>query len=151
MIDGVKVKSLKQIPDERGRLFEILRSDEPIFQKFGQVYVTTTYPGVVKAWHLHKKQTDYIVCIDGMIKLVLYDERDNSPTNGALDEFFIGERNLVLVVIPPGVWHGWKAIGTKEAIVINVPTEPYNSENPDEYRLEPTSPLIPYDWGIKHK
>lgn len=151
MIDGVKIKILRQIPDERGCLFEIIRADEQIFQKFGQVYVTTTYPGVVKAWHLHKKQWDNIACIVGMIKLVIYDPRDDSPTKGNIDEFFIGENNLVLVVIPPGVWHGWKAIGTKEAIIINIPTEPYNAENPDEFRLEPISNVIPYDWKLEHK
>ncbi|MGB9561840.1 MAG: dTDP-4-dehydrorhamnose 3,5-epimerase family protein [bacterium] len=148
-MEGVRIKEIKQIPDERGRLFEILRSDEPIFEKFGQVYITTTYPGVVKAWHLHKKQTDYIVCIQGMIKLVIYDDRENSSTKGKIEELFIGENNLLLVVIPPGLWHGWKAIGTKEAIVINIPTEPYNRDNPDEFRLPPTSELIPYNWQIK--
>lgn len=80
MIDGVKVKKLKVIPDERGRLMEILRRDDEIFKKFGQVYATTAYPGVVKAWHYHKKQTDNFTCVSGAIRLALYDARPNSNT-----------------------------------------------------------------------
>ena len=89
MIHGVVTKKLKVIPDERGRLTEILRSDDELFVKFGQVYTTTAYPGVVKGWHYHKKQTDYFAVVKGMIKLVLYDNRDNSPTNGEVNEFFL--------------------------------------------------------------
>ncbi len=146
MIEGVKLKPLTVIPDERGRLFEVLRCDEKLFKKFGQVYITTTYPGIVKAWHLHKIQTDNFVCISGMLRVALYDDREDSPTRGRIDEFFVGEHNLNLVVIPPGVWHGWKCVGQKEAIVLNVPTEPYNHQNPDEYRLNPYHCEIPYDW-----
>ena len=154
MIEGVKIKQLKVIPDERGRVMEILRCDDNIFQKFGQVYLTTTYPGVVKAWHYHKIQTDNVVCIKGMIKIALYDARKKSKTYGEMNEFFIGEHNHILISIPPGVYHGWKCISETEAIVINIPTEPYNRKTPDEYRLPPDTPKIPYDWiltpGKKH-
>jgi dTDP-4-dehydrorhamnose 3,5-epimerase len=154
MIEGVEVKKLKFIPDERGRLMEILRSDDNIFIKFGQVYMTTTYPGVVKAWHMHKKQWDFVCCIKGMIKLVLYDPREASRTKGEINEFFIGEYNPCLIRIPPEVYHGWKCVSETEAIVINIPTEPYNREKPDEYRLPPETQEIPYDWiltpGKKH-
>ncbi|MEW6685559.1 MAG: dTDP-4-dehydrorhamnose 3,5-epimerase family protein [Candidatus Edwardsbacteria bacterium] len=149
MIEGVKTKKLKVIPDERGRLMEMLRSDDEIFEKFGQVYMTTTYPGVVKAWHLHRKQTDNIVCVKGMIKLVLYDGREDSSTKGELDEFFIGEHNPLLVQVPKEVYHGWKCISEEEAVVINCPTEPYNYQHPDEERLEPHGEEIPYDWNRK--
>ena len=149
MIDGVVVKKLKPIPDERGRLMEILRCDDPFLQKFGQVYMTTAYPGVVKAWHYHKKQTDHFCCVKGTMKVVLYDDRESSPTRGEVNEFFMGEHNPILVVIPAGVYHGMKGVGTEEAIIINTPTEPYNSAEPDEYRLDPFENDIPYDWGIK--
>lgn len=145
---------MRVIPDERGRLMEILRCDEEIFTKFGQVYMTTTLPGVVKAWHYHKLQTDYVCCVKGMIKLALYDGRENSATRGELNEFFIGEYNPLLVTVPPGVYHGWKCVSESEAIVINIPTEPYNRKSPDEYRLPPDTREIPYDWiltpGKKH-
>lgn len=149
MIDGVVVKKLKLIPDERGRLMEILRSDEEMFSRFGQVYMTTTYPGVVKAWHFHKKQDDFITCVRGMLKLVLYDKREGSPTCGEINQFFIGDYNPSLVKVPKMVFHGWMCISTEEAIVINVPTEPYNAEEPDEHRLDPHTNDIPYRWARK--
>ncbi len=149
MIEGVAVKQLRLIPDERGRLMEMLRSDEDIFAKFGQVYMTTTYPQVVKAWHYHKKQDDFIVCVKGMLKLVLFDDRQTSATRGEITEFFIGDYNPVLVRVPRMVYHGWKCISTDEAIVINIPTEPYNREEPDEYRLDPHNNNIPYRWDRK--
>lgn len=151
MIEGVKTKKLKVIPDERGRLMEILRCDEEIFQKFGQIYMTTTYPGVVKGWHYHKTQTDNVVVVHGMVKLVLYDAREDSPTKGEVKEFFVGIHNPMLVQIPNGVYHGWKCISPEEAIVVNCPTEPYDYKNPDEHRVPYDSPTVPYDWGIEMK
>ena len=149
MIDGVELKKLKVIPDERGRLMEILRSDDPIFKKFGQVYMTTTYPGVIKGWHYHKMQEDNIAVVKGMIKVVLYDNREESPTKGEVNEFFVGEHSPMLVHVPAGVLHGWKCISEDEAIVINTVTETFNYDNPDEYRLPYDSNKVPYDWDIK--
>ncbi len=151
MIDGVRVKKLKPIPDERGRLMEILRVDDEIFNKFGQVYVTTAYPGVTKAWHYHRKQTDYFTCVVGMMKLVLYDDREGSPTRGEINEFFMGEHNPILVTIPPKVLHGFKGVGEREAVVVNVPTEPYNPKEPDEFRRDAHDRDIPYDWTRKDR
>ncbi len=151
LIDGVWVKDLRFIPDERGRLIEILRSDEEGFVGFGQVYMTTTYPGVVKAWHLHKVQDDNFCCLKGTVKLVMYDARDESPTKGTINELFIGDHNPKLVRVPPGVYHGWKCVSEDEAIILNVPTEPYNHEAPDEYRAAWNTPDIPYSWDIVYK
>ncbi len=154
MIDGVKIKELKVIPDERGRLFEILRRDDEFFEQFGQVYITTTYPGVVKAWHLHKEQDDFVCSLTGMIKLALYDPREGSSTNSEINEFFLGEYKPQLIKIPKNVYHGWKCISDKEAMVLNCPTKPYNHDKPDEYRLPPDTDRIAYDWllpsGKKH-
>ena len=149
MIQGVVIKKLKVIPDERGRLMVILRSDDELFTKFGQVYMTTAYPGVVKGWHYHKKQTDHFSVVCGMIKLVLYDSRENSSTRGEINEIFIGEHNPLLVKIPPLVMHGFKCVSQEEAICINVPTELYNYSQPDEFRVDPHKSDIPYDWGRK--
>ena len=149
MIEGVATKRLKVIPDERGRLMECLRSDDELFIKFGQMYVTTTLPGVVKGWHLHHGQWDNVVCVKGMIKLVLCDGRESSPTEGQIDELFIGEHQPLLVRIPPGVWHGWKCVSPEEAYVVNAPTEVYVYEDPDQDELPPDTPEIPYDWGVK--
>ena len=148
-IAGVKTKALRQVPDERGWLLEILRADEPeLFEKFGQVYVSATYPGVVKAWHYHRRQTDNFACVAGMVKLVLVDTRDDSPTSGAVNEFFLGTLNPMLVQVPNLVYHGWKCISTEPSLVVNLTTEPYNREEPDEYRLDPHGTL-PYDWSRK--
>lgn len=147
-IHDVRTKALRVLPDERGWLMEILRGDEGIFRRFGQVYVSATYPGVVKAWHYHKRQIDYFACVAGMVKLVLVDTRDDSPTRGAVNEFFIGTQNPQLVEVPNLVYHGWKCISTEPSLVVNVPTEPYDYEKPDEYRLEPHGTL-PYDWTRK--
>jgi len=149
MIDGVRVKQLKVIPDERGRLMEMLRADDDLFIKFGQVYMTTVYPSVVKGWHYHKKQVDNFVCVKGMIKLVLYDPRDKSPTKGEINEFFIGEHNPLLIQIPAYVFHGFKGIGENESVIINCPTEPYNYKEPDEFRVDPYTKDIPYNWERK--
>src|SRR5262245_53567794 len=125
-IEGVKTKALRLIPDERGWLLEILRADErELFTKFGQVYVSATYPGVVKAWHYHKEQVDNFACVAGMVKLVLVDTRPDSATNGAINEFFIGSQNPTLVQVPKLVYHGWKCVSPETALVVNVPTEPY--------------------------
>ncbi len=151
LIQGVKIKILKPIPDDRGWLMEILRCDDEIFEKFGQVYITVGYPNVVKAWHYHKIQTDHFAVIKGMAQVVLYDMREDSPTKGEINEFFIGELNPLLIKIPPMVAHGFKAVGTESAFVVNIPTEPYNRENPDEYRLPWNDPSIPYNWEVKFR
>ena len=147
-IQGVQVKPLRVVPDERGWLMEILRGDDELFSRFGQVYVSATYPGVVKAWHYHRGQTDNFVCVAGMIKLVLVDTREDSPTRNLVNEFFLGAHSPLLVQVPKLVYHGWKCISHEPSLVINVPDEPYNHADPDEHRLAPHGTL-PYDWTRK--
>ncbi len=149
MIEGVKVKKLKVIADERGRLMEILRKDDEIFQSFGQVYMTTAYPGVVKGWHYHKKQFDNMAVVKGMMKIVLYDARKESKTFGEVNEFFAGEHNPILIHIPPYVYHGFKCVSEEEAVVVNTPTATYRYDKPDEFRVHPHENDIPYDWSRK--
>ena len=143
---GVVVKKLRLIPDERGFLMEMFRSDDPLFEKFGQVYVSVAYPGVVKGWHFHKVQTDNFCVVKGMMKVALYDPRPDSPTRGKVNEFFIGELNPCLIKIPPYVIHGMKATGNQPGYLVNCPTEVYRYDDPDEYRLHPHESGIPYDW-----
>jgi dTDP-4-dehydrorhamnose 3,5-epimerase len=149
MIDDVHVKHLKVIPDERGYLMEMLRADDPFFQKFGQAYLTVVYPGVVKGWHYHKLQTDHFICVKGTAKVVLYDRRPESATCGEVNEFFMGELNNILVTIPTGVMHGMKGVGTEPAMIVNIPTHVYNHDDPDEYRVDPHDNDIPYDWAAR--
>ena len=149
MIEGVIAKKLKVIPDERGRLMEIMRADDEIYERFGQVYMTTAYPGVVKGWHYHKKQSDNMAVVKGMMKIVLYDNRRDTATYGEIAEFFAGEHNPLLLHIPPYVYHGFKCISTEEAVVINIPTEVFDYQEPDEFRVHPHNNDIPYDWEKK--
>ena len=143
MIDGVRTKLLRVIPDEGGRIMEVLRVDDDLFSKFGQVYITTTYPQVVKAWHYHKVQTDHICAVQGMIKLVLYDPREGSPTQGEINEFFIGVHNPLLVQVPKRIYHGWKCISEEEAVIINVPTEVYQYMRPTSTAFHPMERISP--------
>jgi len=151
LIVGVRVRPLRWIPDDRGFLMELLRSDWPEFDRFGQAYVTACYPGAVKAWHYHKKQWDHFVCIAGMARVVLYDAREDSPTRGVVNEFHIGYLNPCLIKVPPLVYHGFTAEGGQAALIVNFPTELYDYDQPDEYRLPYDDPSIPYDWRIRHR
>lgn len=148
MIKDVFIVPLKQIPDERGKIMHMLRCDDPHFKKFGEIYFSVVYPQAIKGWHIHKKMVLSYAVVSGMIKLVLYDGREGSPTKGELMELFIGDNNYVLVQIPAGVVNGFKGVGTKPAIVANCATEPHD---PDEIvRIDPFAEEIPYNWDLKN-
>jgi dTDP-4-dehydrorhamnose 3,5-epimerase len=148
MIDGVAVRPLRQIPDERGKIMHMLRADAPHFERFGEIYFSCVYPGAIKAWHIHKAMTLNYAVIVGRIKLVLYDDRERSPTRGELMELFIGDGNYALVTIPPRIWNGFKGIGTETAIVANCATLPHDPEEIE--RMDPFTDRIPYRWDIRH-
>lgn len=144
MIQGVSIWPLTQIPDERGKVMHMLRCDDPWFEKFGEIYFSVVYPGVVKGWHLHTKMTLNYAVVVGQIKLVLYDGRDGSPTRGEVQELFPCEEYYCLVRIPPLVWNGFKGLGTGRAIVANCATLPHD---PGEIvRMDPFDSSIPYHW-----
>ncbi|MGO8807704.1 MAG: dTDP-4-dehydrorhamnose 3,5-epimerase family protein [Candidatus Bathyarchaeia archaeon] len=147
-IDGVIVKQLTKIPDERGCIFHMLRCDDELFEKFGEIYFSTAYPGIIKGWHLHKEMILNYAVIRGMIKLVLYDDRKKSATKGNLMELFIGEQNYCLVKIPPGIWNGFKCISLEPAVVANCASIPHDTEEIE--RISPFSDKIPYNWSLKH-
>lgn len=149
MIEGVLVKPLRQIPDERGKIMHMMRVDDSHFEKFGEIYFSVVYPDVIKGWHLHTKMTLNYAVVSGMIKLVLYDAREKSLTKGELQELYIGEDNYVLVKIPPGIYNGFKGIGIKPAIVANCSDIPHDPE--EIQRKDPFSNDIPYDWELKHR
>ena len=148
MIEGVKVKPLKKIPDERGMIMHMLRCDDPEFEKFGEIYFSAVNPGVVKGWHRHREMTLNYAVVSGMIKLVLYDDREGSATKGELQEIYMGEDSYVLVRIPPHVWNGFKGTSLEPAIVANCATIPHDPKEIE--RLDPFKNDIPYDWSLKH-
>jgi len=149
MIEGVIIKPLRQIPDERGKVMHMIRNDDPDFLGFGEIYFSSIYPGVVKGWHLHTKMTLNYAVPFGTIKLVLYDDRPSSSTKGELQEIFMGPENYCLVRIPPHVWNGFKGVGTSVAIVANCSTIPHD---PAEIkRKDPQDPSIPYRWELINK
>jgi dTDP-4-dehydrorhamnose 3,5-epimerase len=148
-IEGVVVKPLRKISDERGCIMHMLRADDPLYKEFGEIYYAFSYPGVIRGWHLHEKMTLNYCCLSGMIKLVIADERKGSPTCGNIMEVFMGENNYCLVQMPVGVWNGYKTIGNKTSLLANCPTL---SHDPNEMkRLDPFSRKIAYDWSLKHK
>jgi dTDP-4-dehydrorhamnose 3,5-epimerase len=149
VIDGVLISPLKQILDERGKIMHMLRSDDEHFEKFGEIYFSFVYPGVVKAWHLHKKMKLNYAVPYGKIKLVLYDDRKDSPSRGELMELFIGVENYKLVTVPPMVWNGFKGLGNEISIVANCATLPHDPE--EIVRVDPSKNDIPYDWGLKNR
>jgi dTDP-4-dehydrorhamnose 3,5-epimerase len=148
MIDGVNIVPLRQIVDERGKIMHMLKATDPHFIKFGEIYFSTAWPGVVKAWHIHQTMVVNNAVLSGRAKLVMYDRRPDSPTRGELQELFLGEDNYQLVQIPPGVANGYKAYGDKMVILANCATEPHD---PNEMlRIDPSTDEIPYDWGLRH-
>lgn len=148
-IYGVTIRPLRQIIDERGKIMHMLRCDDPCFEQFGEIYFSVVNPGVIKAWHIHTQMTLNYVVVEGNIKLVLYDERDISPTKGMIQEIYLGPDNYNLVKIPPMIWNGFKGIGTTPAIVANCSTIPHSQE--EIQRLNPFNNHIAYDWDLKHE
>jgi dTDP-4-dehydrorhamnose 3,5-epimerase len=147
MIDGALVVPLRRIPDERGTILHMLSATDEQFQQFGEIYFSTVYRNVVKGWHKHREMTLNYACIFGRIKLVFFDDRDDSPTRGALQEIFLGPDNHSLAVIPPGVWSGFKGMSDPFAIVANCSTHPHDPSR--TIRVDPFDNDIPYDWAVK--
>lgn len=147
MIDGVQIVPLKKFPDERGTIMHGVRKDN-ILNEFGEVYFKKLYKGVINGWHVHETLILNYICIHGMIKLVLYDLREDSPTKGELQEVFFGEDNYCMVHIPYGIANGTKGMTDPFGIMVNVASEPHNP-NLKYLRIDPNSDEIPYNWERK--
>lgn len=147
-IHDVRVTPLRRIADERGAVLHMLREDNPLFERFGEIYFSLVYPGVVKGWHKHRLMTlNYAVPV-GMVKLVCYDDRPSSPTRGVLQELHVGELDYALVSIPPMIWNGFKGEGDRPALVANCATHSHDAGEIE--RLDPFTAEIPYDWALRH-
>src|SRR5262249_19341950 len=135
------------VPDERGTVLHMLKSTDPHFKQFGEIYFSSVYRGVVKGWHRHRDMTLNYACVFGRIKLVLYDDRAGSRTGGELQELFLGPDHHALVVIPPLVWNGFKGMSEPFALVANCSTHPHDPSRSE--RQDPFKSSIPYDWAIR--
>jgi dTDP-4-dehydrorhamnose 3,5-epimerase len=149
VIEGVVITPLEQIFDERGKVMHMLRKDSPVFKEFGEIYFSCTYPGAIKAWHLHKKMTLNYAAIHGSIKCVLFDNRPGSKTSGRVEEYFLSPENYSLVTVPPLIWNGWKGVGNEISIVANCATLPHDKN--EIQRIPASDKSIPYDWQIVNK
>jgi dTDP-4-dehydrorhamnose 3,5-epimerase len=150
-IEGLRYRLTRPVPHEDGHVIEIARDDwEVVDQPIRQVHMTTTLPGRVRAWGLHQKSTDRLFVASGLVRIACWDGRRDSPTFGRVNEFKLSDRNPGLVIVPPNVYHGWKNIGTTEAIVVNMPTRPYTYDEPDALDLpwdsDAARELIPFRW-----
>jgi len=148
IIEGVQVIPLRRIPDERGTVFHMLRRTDPHFIEFGEIYFATIYKNVIKGWHKHREMTLNYACIAGRIKLVIYDDRENSPTQGGLMEVYLGTDSHALTIIPPGLWNGFKGMHSPFSMVANCSTHPHDPTL--STRLDPFSESIPYTWDVHH-
>ena len=148
MIDGVIITPLRTILDERGMVRHMLKSTDPHFRQFGEIYFSIIFPDAIKAWHVHKKMELNYAVVSGNIKLVLYDARESSPTHKEIQEIFMGEDNYVLVTVPPHVVNGFKAVGDTRAIVANCATIPHDPTEIE--RIDPFDKSIGYSWDIRH-
>lgn len=145
MIDGVIVTPLQRFPDARGVVMHMLRRDAPHFREFGEIYFSSVYPGAVKAWHYDTRSTINYAVPHGNILFVLFDQREDSPTCGEIQEIVIGRDNYCLVTVPPGIWNGFRGLDTDTAIVANCATLPHDETT--SRRRDPDDPNIPYDWA----
>ncbi len=150
-IAGVQYRPTRPVPHEDGHVTEVARVNwEVLGNPLVQVHITTTFPGRVRAWGLHQHITDRLFVVSGLVKIVIFDGRKGSVTEGRINEFVVSEKNPGLVIIPPNLYHGWKNIGTSEAIIINMPDKMYNHEVPDALDLswdsDSAETLIPYKW-----
>ena len=145
MIHDVKITTLKIISDNRGKVMHMLRSDSSIFKNFGEIYFSTIYTNLIKGWHLHKEATLNYACVKGKVKLVLFDDRDSSPTRGKLYELILSPENYFLVTVPPNIWNGFKGLDKSESIIANGLTLPHNEK--EMVRKEPNDKKFNYNWG----
>ncbi len=151
LIGGVEFRPSRPVPHDDGYMCEVARTNWDIIKSpIVQVHVTTTLPGRVRAWGLHRQTTDRLFVVSGMVKIVVFDGRKDSPTFGRLNEFMVSERNPGLLTIAPDLHHGWKNIGETEAVIINMPDRMYNHESPDALDLpwdsEDAAETVPYRW-----
>ncbi|HEX7177493.1 MAG TPA: dTDP-4-dehydrorhamnose 3,5-epimerase family protein [Pyrinomonadaceae bacterium] len=148
LIDGVKLREVKNVLKDNGFLTEVFRADWSLDAGgVDQVFQVVLAPGGLSAWHAHQFATDRLFVSHGLVKVVLFDARTRSPTHGRLNEFRVGLLRPTLIVIPPGVWHGVQNISPESSCLLNMPDRAYTYDDPDHWRLPPDTPEIPYSFA----
>jgi len=148
-IAGVRFVRCVTHVDHRGSLTEGVNFanpfwDEPVVYS----YCFTIRPGRIKGWGMHRLQADRYFLCSGSVRVVLFDGRSQSPTYGQFSQFYLTEEARGLLLIPPGVWHAGQNWGTRDAVLMNFPTRPFDTDDPDKYRVDPHSGEIPFDWTL---
>ena len=144
MIHDIKITPLKILSDDRGKVMHMLKRDDKVFAKFGEIYFSTIYNDKVKGWHLHRESTLNYACVKGKVKLVLYDDRKNSPSKGSIQEIILSPNKYFMVTIPKNIWNGFKGLDKEESIIANCLTLPHNEK--EMARIDPFSKKINYNW-----
>lgn len=144
-IDGVEVREVKHVVTANGHTTELFREDWGVVRRpVVQMIHVSLRAGALSAWHMHKLKTDYLFVVGGIVKLVLYDDRDGSPSKGQLDVLHLSGMRPMLVVIPPGVWHGLQALSAEGCSFVNFFDHAYDYDDPDDWRLPPDTGEIPF-------
>lgn len=147
-IHDVQTRDVRNVLKDNGMLTEIFRLDWGLAnQRVDQVFQVMLEPGAVSAWHTHRNTTDRLFCNHGRMKIVLYDARAGSSTQGCINVFYAGSERPRLIVVPPGIWHGLQNVGSGSAMLINLVDQAYSYESPDHWRVPQDSPEIPYSFG----
>lgn len=149
-IDGVAIREVLHVPRNHGIITELYRPEwDPSGLPVVQAYQSRLFPGAIGAWSCHARSIDRVFVNSGLLKVVLFDGRERSSTQGVLNEFYAGDARPMFLVIPTGIWHGLQNIGTTDALILNFPTVAYDYEDPDHYRLPLDAPEIPYVWTAR--
>lgn len=153
LIQGVRIAPLGVWPDDRGYFMELLRSGQGLASELPlatlQVSAALSYPGTIKAFHYHARQTDIWAPVTGMLQAALYDLRVGSGSFGVRNTFYIGELRPWALRIPPGVAHGYKVLGARPAVLVYATDHLYDPN--DEGRIAYNDPDLSYDWETQHK
>jgi dTDP-4-dehydrorhamnose 3,5-epimerase len=145
MIEGILITKRDQISDDRGKIMHMVRNDDKIFKKFGEIYFSCIYPHKIKAWHMHKKMTLNYALVYGEIKLVLYDDRKSSSTYKKTQEIILSKENYCLVTVPPLIWNGFKSLSSENSILANCSDIPHDPKEIERKSFDDLN--IPYQWS----
>ena len=143
-IDGLIITPLKQFKSQNGKVMHMLKENDKVYKRFGEIYFSLTNPGIIKGWYQHKKNTSNFAVIKGILKLVIFDDRSFSNSSKRIKEIILSEDNYSLITIPPLIWYGFKSIGNDVAILANCTDFPHDQSESNRIDVDDSS--IPYDW-----